>query len=524
MTEQLTLFQPETAEQPRRIAALRPYEGADRFSRELASWQPMLASASLDTLDDWENLTARTRDIIRNFGPAAGAVQSHLDNIIGSGLHLQAKPDWRALMMSSEWASEWAREVESQFRAWAYGVNSWIDASRQLRFPQMLGQAYRSYLTTGDIVATAEWIPERRRRGGSATAIKLVEPDRLSNPFDRLDSDRLRGGIEYDRHGAPLAYHIRRSHPLDLHFGARNFDWRRVPRETHWGRRQVIHIFDQERPDQPRGVTQFASVLSKFKMLEKYERVTLQAAILNAMYAATIESPVRTEELAEVMGGMDSSFENYLAQALDFHTGANVRFDGTKIPHLFPGEKLNFQSLQHPSLNFAEFEKAVLRHLAAGLGESYELLSRDYSETNYAGARAGLQEAWKFFMNRRQLVGGSFATEIYALWLEEKMSRGDIETPAKAPNFWAAKDAWCGCRWIGPGKGAIDPLKEEKADVVALQAGGKSWEDYCHERGKDPDEQLDALVHWQERFKAKGVLPPWVKVDTRDSDRAGDEQ
>nr|VFJ60603.1 MAG: Phage portal protein, lambda family [Candidatus Kentron sp. FM]VFJ60852.1 MAG: Phage portal protein, lambda family [Candidatus Kentron sp. FM]VFK13117.1 MAG: Phage portal protein, lambda family [Candidatus Kentron sp. FM] len=63
----------------------------------------------------------------------------------------------------------------------------------------------------GEVLATAEWLPDR---GGPydkhyATAIQIIDPARLCNPNDLMDTDRLRAGVELDRHGAPRAYHIR---------------------------------------------------------------------------------------------------------------------------------------------------------------------------------------------------------------------------------------------------------------------------------------------------------------------------
>ena len=45
-------------------------------------------------------------DTVRNFALVAGSVQAQLDNIVGSGLRFSAKPDWRALGQTAEWASD----------------------------------------------------------------------------------------------------------------------------------------------------------------------------------------------------------------------------------------------------------------------------------------------------------------------------------------------------------------------------------------------------------------------------------
>nr|VFK12804.1 MAG: phage portal protein, lambda family [Candidatus Kentron sp. LFY] len=494
---------------PTAMTAQGGYRGG-RQSRELLGWIPQLKSADADLLPDRELLTARAHDTVRNFALVSGGVQAQLDNIVGAGLRLSAKPDWRALGQSADWASEWSRQVESKWRNWSEDIDFRCDASRRLPFSGMLGLAMRSFLVSGEILATAEWLPER---GHYATAIQIIDPARLSNPNDQPDIDRRRAGVEMDSRGAPIAYHIREAMQGDAWLGANPYIWRRVSLETQWGRRQVLHVYEQDRPGQTRGKTGIAAILAKGKTLERFQDASLEASIVNAMYAAVIESEFDYAQVVEALGGnaggesASDMADAMLGAQADYHDGGTVRFDGVKIPHLYPGEKFRMVSSEHPGPQFAEFEKSVIRHLAAGMGVSYEQLARDYSETNYSGARAGMLEAWKFFASRRQFIGQNFARQVYALWLEEAMDKGDVELPKGAPDFYTAKTAWCGCRWIGPGKGHIDPLKEVKADVLEMENGFKTLEDACAERGVDWEENLEQMAREKQRMRELGIEP-----------------
>lgn len=481
------------------------YRGG-RQSREILSWTPALRSADAELLPAHKLMTARAHDTVRNFALVSGGVQAQLDNIIGSGLRLTAKPDYRVLGLSPEWASEWARHTEARWKQWAEDIDAYCDAARRLTFSGMVGLATRSLLVTGDILATAEWLPNRGRR--YATAIQMVDPARLCNPGDATDTDLLRAGIELDPHGAPAAYHIRQALQSDAYLGANTYTWRRVPRETRWGRRQVIHVFEQERPGQTRGKTGIAAVLAKSKTLEQFQDVSLEAAIVNAMYAAVIESEFDHAQVADALGNSTESAAlaaSVLRSMAEWHDSGTVKFDGVKVPHLYPGEKFRMVSSEHPGPAFAEFEKSVIRHLAAGMGITYEQLARDYSQTNYSGARAGMLEAWKFFSSRRHLVGQQFARQIYALWLEEAIDNGDVEIPRGAPTFYDAKSAWCASRWIGPAKGHIDPLKESKADALEMDRGLLTLEDACATRGVDWEDNLEQIAREKARMRELGI-------------------
>ncbi|MCL2829412.1 MAG: phage portal protein [Betaproteobacteria bacterium] len=478
---------------------------AARAGRELASWSPALRSPDADLLPDLPMLQARTHDLARNYALVAGGMQVQLDNIIGGGLKLCAKPDYLALGVTPDWAEEWARNVEARFRLYADDLQCYCDVTRRQNLSGLIGLAYRSFLTTGEILAVAEWLPRHPAR--YATALRIVDPARLTNPYGLSDTDTLRGGVELDRHGAPSAYHIRSALPSDARFGADTCTWRRVPRETPWGRAQIIHLFEPERPGQTRGKAGIVAGLAKAKMLEKFQGISLEAAIVNAMYTAVIESEFNFGQAADAMGKEDANkfAQDVLGDMANFHAEAPVKLDGVKIPHLYPGERLVFTPANHPGPNFGEFEKSTLRHLAAAFGISYEQLARDYSETNYSGARAGMIEAWKFFSARRKQIAGLFATQIYTLWLEEAIDRGEVELPPGAPDFYTASTAWARCDWIGPGRGHIDPLKEGKATQLEMQMGTLTLEEACAERGLDWEETLVQISREQKRIRELGI-------------------
>lgn len=494
------------------ISASSAHYGADLIAPELQSWMPSPSSADGALLPDLDTLRNRTQDLIRNHGLTSGAVQIHLDNIIGSGLRLSAKPDYRALGLSAEWAAEWERHVETEFRQWADDIDCYCDASRRKRFSAILAQGYRSYLNSFEILATLEWLdrPGARYR----TAVQLIDPARLSNPMGRPDSDTLRAGVELDAMGAPQGYWISSGIPGDtLQSGM--VQWKRVPRETPWGRRMVVHVYEEERAGQTRGKNGIVSVLAKLKMLEKFEQVTLQAAILNAMYAAVIQSSMDWQTVGTAMGvGGGNPVNGYMKDRATWHKGGNVRYNGVKIPHLFPGEELKLLSPQHPSAAFSQFEEATLRHIAGGLNLSYEQMSRDYSKSNYSSARAAMLEGWRFFSSRRHFIGGWFATQIYAAWLEEAMDKGRVSTPPGAPTYLEAKTAWTRCRWIGPGRGHIDPLKEANATKVEYSMGLTTLEKEAAERGEDWEELLEQRAQEQRRMAELGIDPAAMLAPT----------
>jgi len=476
-----------------------------RAEREMMGWNPPLRSADADLLPDVKTLMARSNDLQSNYPMASGGIQIHLDNIIGAGLRLSAKPDYRALGQDADWAAAWSREVEAKFRTYAEDIGCYIDACRRLTWGSLLGLAYRQFLVAGDITATAEWLPNRG--GRYATAIQMIDPARMCNPNGMMDTHRLRGGVEMDAIGAPIRHHIRSALQSDSRYGSDTYSWKAVPRETKWGRRQFIHIFESERAGQTRGKSGLATIIANSFKLGRFQDISMEAATVNAMYAAVIETDYNYAQAAELLGKDDmlEVADGMVSGKADYHSAATVKMDGVKIPHLYPGESLNFTPSNNPGPNFAEFEKSFLRQLASGWNLTYEQLARDYSETNYSGARAGLMETWKFFSSRRELIGGRFASEIYTLWLEEAIDKGDVELPPGAPDFYDAKAAYTRCRWIGPGKGNIDPLKEAKGDELEMDMNTLTLEDACASRGRDWEENLEQIAREKQKMGSLGL-------------------
>ncbi len=468
------------------------HRAASLTARELSSWRPMAGSPDSDLLEELPTLVSRSRDLARNHGVASGAIQTLVDNVVGTGLRLSALPDYKALGKDKEWADNWSRKTEALWRSWAETTE--CDASRSLTFTGLTTQMFRSGLINGEALALPLWLPNRGQT--FATTIQLIEPDRLGNPSDRVNDANIRGGIEVDAYGAPLAYWVAKTHPGDQLLGVRDasLQYERVPIRTRFGRQRVIHVHDKERTGQSRGKPIFTSIMPLFKMLDHYERSEMQAAVVNAMIAAFIETPMDGESISEMFGG---SSEDYMAARNEWQ----VKLQGGAVIPIFPGDKVAPFTPSRPNSAYSSFVENILRHIGTGLNLPFELLMKDFSKTNYSSARAALMEAWRYFIGRRHWLATYWAKPVYELWLEEAINKGMIE----APGFYQNKALWCRCKWIGPGRGWIDPVKEAKASKIRLEIGLSTLEDECATQGLDWEEVLEQRAREQTKMRELGL-------------------
>lgn len=511
--------------------AMGPFEGADRHNSSIALWSSPLQSVDLDILPEKEVIDGRARDMLRNDAYVQGGANLHKDNIVGSHYLANARPNSRMVFgrQNDEWEEAFQEEVEELWELYSDSPDHWIDAARTNNFTSLVRLAVGIHLMAGEVLAAVEW----RKDDGSpfSTCIQMVDLDRLSDPQDRITPfqqlPNQRAGVRYDRYGAPQSYFVRNSHPND--FGPIDFSlpsWKEIPIRKPWGRLQVIHLFEQVRPDQSRGITEMVGALKGMKVTHTLRDLQVQNMVTQSLYAAAITSNLPDEQVFAALGSgsltsdkvaelVTNYAEGYLSSVAQYAgTSRGLQIDGVKIPRLYPGEKLELLSPGKGGPLGTEFEQSLLRYIAASLGVSYEQLSRDYTHTNYASARAAMAETWKFMQARKKLIADRFASIIFRLWLEEAINQNLLSTfPARmAPMLYTNGrlnlkfEALSKVDWIGASRGQIDELKETEAAVLRIDRGLSTAEDELARLGKDFRKVYRQLAREQRLRQSLGLI------------------
>jgi lambda family phage portal protein len=126
-----------------------------------------------------------------------------------------------------------------------------------------------------------------------------------------------------------------------------------------------------------------------------------------------------------------------------------------------------------------------MQDLAMSLDLHYFSLSGDLSAVNYSSARVGLLEERDVWKDLQRVVIDQFCREIFNAWLEAQILRGTISPgDAQAVNrpTWRPR----GWQWV-------DPQKEVKAKVEAIQAGLTTYTATLAEQGIDLEEHLQTI-------------------------------
>lgn len=488
------------ASMPQGGASMSAYDGASHTDLALSGWNPGMVSPDAALLPELDTLSSRSLDLARNNGLMSGAMQTKRDNIIGAVLRLAATPDYRLLGWTPERAREWGNMTEAHFRSWADTTE--CDAARSLNLLGLSLQALSMGMLAGDAVALPLWKPISGMRWN--TRLSMIHPARLSTPPGMEGQQGLRKGIEFDRDGAPVAYHFQKVNPGDGIYlngedATRLTQWERVPAYTSWGRRRVLHLSDKENTGQSRGKPIVAAVMREFHMAGKYSQNELQASLANSLVAAFLESDLDQDSASALFG--DNPREQWAQSVSDARSIGKLQ--GAAVIPLPAGAKLSTFTPGRPNAAFEAFMLAVLRHIAAGMNMPYELLLKDFSKSNYSSARAALLEAWRYFHGRRRWLVDYWLRPIYELWLEEAVNAGVVD----APDFYENRYAYTRCRFIFGGRGYVDPVKEAQASAMRMANGLSTMEQECAEQGLDYEEVLDQQQIEQQMRAARG-LPP----------------
>ena len=486
-----------------------PFRAAGFGTQDTAGWLPSFGSADSTVLGSKDLALNRIRDVVRNDPHARSAVERLVDLLVGSGLRLSSKPDAMALGIADPHdARALARAIEREWRAFAEEPGRCCDAQRRLSMNGLFRLLARSWIIGGEATYALEWRNGPQRY---STCVLAIDPDRLSNPAGLFDTSNIRGGVEMDAMGTPVAYHVRNAHQADWWSYGKNWTWKRVPRQTAWGRPVFVHAFEPDREGQTRAITPFASLVARLRMIGKHADHELAAAAANALFSAFVESDLPADEVQQrlAQGGTVADRKSYAGFVMSWFDKFPAKVAGTRIPVMPPGTKVTMNSSPRQTTAFPAFQTAFLHSIAASLNISYEQLTMDWSRVNYSSARAALNEVWRSVQRMRAAFAEQVAAPVFRAVIEEAFDKGYIVPPrgkgSPILDFWDAPGAYLRAHWIGPFRGSVDPLKEAEAAGMRMELMVSTHEIECAALGYDYLDILDQIQVETAEMQARGL-------------------
>jgi lambda family phage portal protein len=347
------------------------YDGVGGGRRALA-WMPGNpgAVAALSLAQD--ELCAKSRDLVRRNAWAAAGIEAFVANAIGTGIKPQSMVQDKTIREA----------IHSLWWDWC----DQADAAGLTDFYGLQALATRAMLEGGEALIRLRY---RRAEDGLPVAlqIQVLEAEHLPTTLNRdlPDGNVIRAGIEFDRLGRRMAYHLYRSHPNDGLLAPMSsqggMDTVRVDAN------EVIHLFRPLRPGQICGEPWLTRALVKLNELDQYDDAELVRKKTAAMFAGFITRL--------------SPEDNLMGEGLPDASGAGLAgLEPGTMQILEPGEDVKFSQPADVGASYAEFLRMQFRAVAAAMGITYEMLTGDLTQVNYSSIRAGLLE----FRRRREAI------------------------------------------------------------------------------------------------------------------------
>lgn len=444
------------------------------------------------------SLRELARHMDQNHDLARGVLDVLVRNTVGTGIGVEPQPRLRAgrneihdevaWQLTQLWAA-WCRRPEVTWQ------QSWGSAERLLA---------RSWFRDGEAFAQRVLgnVPSLTHGSRVPYSVELLEADFVPMDFNRLATPgqtAITMGVETNAWNRPVAYHVYRRHPGD-HMGIASIgDLKRMSADV------MMHLKTIDRIGQLRGVSVFASVLTRLEDIKDYEESERVAAKIAASMAAMI------------VKGSPDLYEPPTAPLGESASMRTMRVrSGMIFDDLRPGESVQTIDTKRPNPNALTWRQGQLRAVASGTGTSYSSSAKDYSGT-YSSQRQELVEQWGAY----QILSHDFVSNVTRVAYEDMVRMaliaGLVRVPAEVD-----PESLLDAIYVAPQMPWIDPKKEADAWAVLEDRAYASGPEIVRRRGQSPHDVLDQQARWLRQKQEAGLNPAPVAESVVSDDESGE--
>jgi len=459
------------------LDAGRSYDGAMVGRRGKSFKGSLQDSANGEIGPALSKLRARSSDLVRNTWIGSRCLDVLSAHVIGTGITVAWKDD----RLQSLW-DEWCMSSDIE------GVQDF--AGQQLT-------AFRSSLERGD--SGVRMVP--RKKGGDRRiplALQVVEGDVIATERNGMfEGKKSRLGVVLGEWNEREGYWLHPEHPGEMGLtplGASiipNF----VPRSD------FCHLYRVLRAGQVRGVPLLAPVLMDARDYADAMDAMVVKLRMEACYGLIVNSADPVKNLAGAQTRQDDAGRNIEGMAPGMIYRAKL---GETVSAFSPSGSGQFEPVA----------LAALMGIASGGMITYDQLTGDLRQANYSSLKAG-ERVLKVLVEQIQWLQcvPQLMHRITERWLSIAMLAGEVRA-RKAPYERS---------YVMPAVMPIDPLKDLKADILAVRSGRMSPQEFINGWGRDWRKVVEETRQfWKD---ADGGDEPLVlDIDPRRVDQLGKSQ
>lgn len=411
---------------------------------------------------DRRELVDRARQLERNSVIAEAMLSRAVENVVGPGFGLKCHSK----------NENWNKDVEARWEAWC---KTEADVRGLNTFGELQGLSYRSWLRDGDFGMIKL----------SDGKVQSIESDQIANPMGNIPQLDHIDGIQLDSRGRPVSFLVvTEPDPMwaSVRFG-QNF--------TTVPAKDMIYRARRQRLGQTRGLSAFSNISWLLDQMDGY----IEATTVNARMAACVGLVIKRQTRASGLTAMIDSAGN---------SRRGMQMEPGMIAEVGQGDDVTTVNPHQPNQGFKEYMTVLGRLVALSFGLPLEVAFLDFSQTNYSSARAALLQAHQIWEIHQQMMAG-FCSEVFAWWLMREIRAGRITARRDALKH----------SWVTPAWAWLDPDKELKAHLAAIDAGLDTHRRVARSQNRDFDAMQQERKE-EDDLKRKNGLPITRSPMTRD--------
>lgn len=428
-------------------------------------------------------IRAIVRNMEQNHDIVRGALRTLVNNVVGpGGIGIEPQPRRKDGTIHTEYA----KALRDAYRDWCLTP----EVTHRHTWPKVQRMMAKTWFRDGEAFTQSIIgnVPSLDHGTRVPFSLEMFESDLV--PMDYTDLGKgVRQGIQRNTWGRPTGAWVWKQYPVDLSTTSltRSNDLKFIP----WA--NVLQVATLDRIGQMRGVSEFASVITRLddiKDIEESERIA-------AKVAASLTAYVKRNEQNGFQGADTTA-------GTDTNGNPNPRelsmAPGLIIDTLQVGEEIGLIDSNRPNPNVVTFRYGQLRAAACGIGISNSSLSKNY-DGNYSAQRQELVEQWIHYAVLTDEFVGQFVQPVWQQFVRAAHLSGVVRMPADLEQY--SEDD---CLFVGQSMPWIDPLKEAFAWHSLVRDGFASEVEVIRKRGGNPRDVLEQIAAFRKEVSEKELI------------------
>ena len=419
-------------------------------------------------------LRTQARQMERNNDLARGILRTMVNNIVGpSGIGIEPQPR-RADGSIHE---EYAKALRDAHREWRLSP----EVTGRHTDSKMQRLMCKTWLRDGEAFAQEliGAVPGLTHGSRVPFSLEMFEPDFVPYHYSQ---GTIEQGIDRNAWGRATGYYVYKNHPSETS-AISTSELKRINAD------RMHHVALLDRIGQMRGVSEFASIITRLEDIKDYE----ESERIAAKIAASLTAYVKKTSPDGYQGAETDANGNPIARSIGMAPGM-------VIDSLAVGEEIGLIDSNRPNPNVVTFRQGQLRAVAAGVGASYSSIARDYNGT-FSAQRQELVEQWVHYATLTDEFVGQFIQPTWATFVMVCNLSGVVKKPRDVVDgteddalFLAQSMPW------------IDPAKEAAAYLALVRAGFASEVEVIRKRGGNPRDLLEQVATWRKQCAERELV------------------